>query len=67
MPQSIVQIPLGANGAISLTESAGKINLSITEALDIGALIKNLADNTTNATLKVILTEAAAAIEALPA
>ena len=65
MSTVVVSIPLGATGSVSVSESAGKVSIVLSE--DAGALVKLLADGTSNATLKAILEAAAAAISALPA
>lgn len=65
--QTIVSVPLGTNGNLSITESAGKLNLSLTLSEDVAALLAGLAAGTTNSALKLILSEAAAAVKALPA
>lgn len=80
MTTTIVAMPLGTTGNLSVTESAGVLSVDLTEALlaggikaqlklDIGAsaLFTAVAASTTNATLKAIMTEAAAIAAAIPA
>lgn len=75
----IVQTPLGANGSLSVSESAGVLSIAVADAapqygvsatlgvsVSAVALVQAWAAATTNAGLKAGLTELAAILAALP-
>jgi hypothetical protein len=65
MPQTLLTLPIGTTGNLSITESAGTVTISFSE--NAAKLLTALATSQTNTTLKDVLSAIAAYATALPA